>query len=323
MIAQTLDAHGLDSAELFRESGMDPTRLRQPGARFSIEAIATLYRLAVERTGNPALGLEVARHWHPTTMHALGYSWLASTTLRDAVERFSRIVSDAAQMKLTPGPTASWIELDLNLEPAAHAAIDAVLAVLMSICRLLLGESLNAKLVMMMYAEPTDLTPYRECFRSPVQFNAPRHGLLIDNSALDVPLATANPELVRANDQVIGDYLTKLDSTRFSHRVRSNVISILSGGHLQQEGIARNLNVSLRSLQRRLSDEGTSFRAILDSTRQELAPGYLADDRYSISEVAYVLGYSESGSFSKAFNRWYGCSPKAWRLQNPGRRSAV
>ena len=77
--------------------------------------------------------------------------------------------------------------------------------------------------------------------------------------------------------------------------------------------VARTLNVSLRSLQRRLADEGTNFQRILDGARRELALRYVEDERYNISEIAYMLGYSESGNLTKAFRRWYGCGPQEWR----------
>ena len=87
LLAKTLDSHGLDSAILFREAGLDPDLLKQAGARFPTDKIATLWHLAQKRTRNPAVGLELARRWHPTSMHALGYSWMASRSLRDAIGR--------------------------------------------------------------------------------------------------------------------------------------------------------------------------------------------------------------------------------------------
>ena len=83
--------------------------------------------------------------------------------------------------------------------------------------------------------------------------------------------------------------------------------------HPDPEAIARRLAVSLRSLQRKLADEGTSFAALLDETRSTLARGYLDEDRYSVSEITYLLGFAGVSAFSHAFKRWTGSSPSAYR----------
>ena len=119
LVAQALDAQGLDSAAVFREAGIDPDRLRDPGARFPVTAIAKVYRLSVAQTQDPAFGLEVARHWHPTTLHALGYSWMASATLRDAVGRFSRygrMVTDGAQVEIVEGEHSATLGSSVRFE---------------------------------------------------------------------------------------------------------------------------------------------------------------------------------------------------------------
>ena len=126
-------------------------------------------------------------------------------------------------------------------------------------------------------------------------------------------LASANPELARINDQVVVDYLARFDRDSIAMQVRSKIIHQLPDGIPSQEAIADTLHVSLRSLQRRLKEEDTSFRDLLEETRQQLARQYLRDGRRSIGEITYLLGFTEPSNFTRAFKRWTGKSPAQYR----------
>src|SRR5262249_21770434 len=127
---------------------------------------------------------------------------------------------------------------------------------------------------------------------------------------VDAPLPTANPVLLRVNEQVLTHYLAGLASTELAVRVQSKVMHLLPSGEVEEETIARSLNLSRRSMQRKLSREGVTFRQLVDNTRKQLAEQYLKDSTLVVSEVAYLLGFSEVSSFSRAFRRWTGSAPR-------------
>ena len=129
------------------------------------------------------------------------------------------------------------------------------------------------------------------------------------------PLATANPELVRINDQVVTEYLAHLDRNDVTMRVRSQLIERLPGGNVDEADIASSINISQRSLQRKLKAQGMSFTRVLDDTRRELSLQYVRDSQHSLNEVGFLLGFAEPGNFSRAFKRWYGKSPSQFRQQ--------
>ena len=154
---------------------------------------------------------------------------------------------------------------------------------------------------------------FEALFRSPVEFGADSNALYFDPVALREPLPGANPELARANDQVVIDYLGRFDREHLSMQVRSRLIELLPGGQPAQKDIASSLNISVRNLQRRLHAEGVSFKHLLDETRKDLATQYIQDSHRRIGEITYLLGFSEPSNFTRAFRRWTGVSPNEFR----------
>jgi AraC-like DNA-binding protein len=153
---------------------------------------------------------------------------------------------------------------------------------------------------------------YRRVLGCETRFNQPRSGVLFDDTLLDAPGARSDPKLeslLQAHADVL---LARAPAdASLAQQVRGAIIAELRAGEPDVERIARRLATSARSLQRRLQEEGTSFRAVVDATRLELAELYLGDDNLSIADVSYLLGYSEAPAFIRAFKRWTGRTPSA------------
>jgi AraC-like DNA-binding protein len=323
LIARAIDSYGFDSAELFARAGLDHSRLRDPGARFSYAAITRLWGLAAEVTRDPCFGLTVASLWHPTTLHALGYSWFASNTLAEAYERlqrYARFLNTAANgvMQIEKSADSYCLILDpsrMKLAPA-EVAIDAGLGMILNLSRGAYGEQFKPIRVSLQHEAPSaakDRSRFNDLFSAPVAFAQPENALWLDPGMVTESLATANPELARVNDQIVTDYLAKLDRNDVTMRVRSKLIERLPSGQVSEEGIASSINVSQRSLQRKLKEQGVSFTRLLENTRRELSMQYVRNPQHSLNEVAFLLGFAEPSNFSRAFKRWYGRSPSQFR----------
>jgi AraC-like DNA-binding protein len=150
-------------------------------------------------------------------------------------------------------------------------------------------------------------------FGPSIEFDAVDNRLCFDTELVNKPLTTANPNLARINDQTVIDYLARFDRASIAMQVRSKIIDQLPDGIPRQDHIAGSLNLSLRSLQRRLREEETSFKDLLENTRQTLAGQYLRESHRSIGEITYLLGFSESSNFTRAFKRWTGMTPAEFR----------
>jgi AraC-like DNA-binding protein len=328
LIARAVDSYGHNSRKLFAEAGLDHFRLRDPLARFPYPAVVRLWRLASETCGDPAFGLKVAKYWHPTTLYALGYAWLASSNLDEAFDcmvRYTRIVNTAASgvIRIERTPASYQVLLDAShirtVEKPVDAAADAAMAMLVRMCRVAYGEHFDPLRVTFQHADAGCAERYREEFRCPVAFSQNVNAIWVDPDTAVEPLATANPELVRINDQIVTDYLAKLDRDDIVMRVRSKLIEHLPSGSGDEARIAAELHMSQRSLQRKLQAEKQSFSEILDSTRRELGRDYVRDSQHSFNEISYLLGFAEPGNFSRAFRRWYGQSPSEYRQQGTAR----
>jgi AraC-like DNA-binding protein len=162
-------------------------------------------------------------------------------------------------------------------------------------------------------ARPALIEDFERLLRAPLQFGAAQTRLVFDWEAIERPLDGGNPELARHNDAIALQYMTQIERDNLQGRVRDVLTQRLARGEPSQEEVAELLNMSARTLQRKLGDGGTTYKEILDETRRVLALAYLSAPRHSVSDVTYLLGFSAGSSFTRAFRRWTGQSPSDWR----------
>ena len=156
-----------------------------------------------------------------------------------------------------------------------------------------------------------------------MRFNAPVNALLFARTDVTLPLPTAHPELAEVHERIAREHLQRLDPAQTCHRARAVIIRHLPEGEPQRPKIATILGMSERTLHRRLAAERTSFQRLLDDTRRELAQHYLGQRNLSLADIAYLLGFSDQSSFFRAVRRWFGSSPRDYRIrlinEEPGR----
>jgi len=315
MIHRTLSERAIDASALFRRAGLDPDRLHDPNARYPMVGMQRLWALATAAAGDECFGLEVAQAWHPTTFHALGYSALASETLREALlrmVRYGRVVTTGARLELQQNGDEVAVKLFGSLpdDRIVPASIDAGVASIVILCREGRGGQIDPVRVTLTRSEPGCAGRLQDFFGCPIEFGATENCLVFRATDLDAQLSTANAVLLRVNEQVLTDYLARLERSEVTVRVQAKLIQLLPSGEVDEASIARALNLSLRSMH---GAQGATFRKLLDDTRRQLAEQYLKDSTLSVSEIAYLLGFAEVSSFSRAFKRWTGHAPRmAW-----------
>jgi AraC-like DNA-binding protein len=343
VIMEALEARDIDPMPVLLEGGFAADAFRDPNARLSALATARLWRKASLRAGDPAFGLFASSFVRPTTFHALGYAVFASTTLRDALARllrYSHLVSDASELSLTtertwarlsfvharsssrashdagasaPEKTEPPLASDAQLVPSAEA-LDAVMSLIVRTCRALTDRSFVLLSVEQRRPEPLEPAPWERFFRCPLHFGAREDALTFDAASLDQRLPTANPELARHNDDLVRRYLADMREGTVVDRLRRALSEHLSGD-VSPRKLAVLLGMSIRSLQRRLNEQGTSYAEVLRDTRRELAMSYLKQPQCSVAEVAFLLGFEDASAFARAFRSWTGVSPSEFRAQ--------
>ena len=316
-VVRALDARGVDGRAVAARAGIDVAAFDDPDRRHPIAATTRLWRLAVEATHDPCFGLWASRFVTQTTFHALGFAVFASRTLRDAFERFVRysdLVSDAAQIELLDAGDLVRCRLLVPEGPGrpADEAIDAILSLVARTARALSESKVIPVAVRLERPEPVPSDPFAKVFRAPVRFGQRESVLEFAASDLDARLPTGNAELARQSDEVVARYLARLAGARVSSRLRNWFIDQLPAGEPTEKVAARALGMSLRNLQRRLEEEGTTYREALNETRREIARAYLDEGHSSVTEIAFLLGFTDTNSLSRAFRRWTGLSPRAY-----------
>lgn len=319
-IADALEARQIPAQPLFAQAGLDFSRLRDIDARYPVSGMTVLWRLAAQTSACPHFGLEVASQMQPGALHALGSALLASASLADSfrrLDRYSRLVSNAGRWIVEAQGQQILARLEVVEQgvQVADEAVDAFLAAAVRIGRLMTLDRYRPLRVDLVRCAPESAQAYTEHFGAPVQFAASCNGLLIDRESWDAPLRGANPAVALATEQIAGDYLARLDRDRVAHRARRELQQRLPAGEPSLADLAAALALSERSLQRRLRDEGLSYKRLLDDTRRELASAYLEQSRHSLTEIAFLLGFSDQSNFNRAFRRWTGQSPRAFRAQ--------
>lgn len=323
-ILRALEARGLDAAAIAAEAGIDPAALG-PSDRTPRAALTRLWELAVEATANPAFGLEAARFTQQTTFHALGYAVLASETLKEAFERmtrYQRFVGEILRLDLLDDGDRYRFRIDVSARPGVPPqAVDAITSVCVRQGRALRAPRPFTPLaVRFARPEPADVEPYRALFRSPVVFDAAHNEIEFARADIEERLPSGNAELARANDEILVRYLAGQDGARLSNRVQRALLDALPTGAPSKAAIAASLGMSPRNLQRALDEEGTSFKGLLEEARTGLALSYVEEGRLSVTEVAFVLGFADTSTFSRAFKRWTGLSPRDYAAQRPHRK---
>ncbi len=318
LIARALAARGIEAESVFRRAGIAPDRLQDPNARYPLAGMQRLWALATEVTGDACLGLDVGRSWHPTTFHALGYCALASASLHEALlylVRYCKVVSTGARVDLGRRGSEIAVRIIPRLKelaigaPLVPASVEAGLVALAVLCRETRGDSLAIRRVTFAHRDAACRAGLQHFFGCRVIFGARENALLLRAADVDAALPTGNPALARINEELVADYQAHLESADLAERVRSQLMRLLPTGHAGQATVAKSLHLSLRSLQRKLRDQGSSFRELLDETRRRLAGQYGKDSTLSGSEVAYLLGFSDPSSLARAARRWSGRAP--------------
>ena len=314
-----LERRGVDPTPLFKEVGLDPEKLSNPRARYPADLMRLAWTRAAELMDDPGFGLTIAEVWRPTDFHALGYAFMASITLRKALDRLVRynaVVDNLVSFSVVERGDRVILSYSAEHSEVNEPAIleDARWAVVLDMCRQAYGMDLDPLDITFLHPEPsTDMGEFFGHFRCPMRFGEPVASMTFPVGVLDNPLPASNRELALAHDRVLTEFVGKLNRDDIVSRVKSAIIENLPSGSLTDKGVADALHMSARTLQRKLAAEDTSFRNLVEVMRRELAESYLADGNLSIIEISYLLGFSEKSSFYRAFKRWTSLTPQEFR----------
>lgn len=314
-IARTLEKYQVDSGDLFEQVGLSREPFRDPDARVKMSDMIRVWEEAERRTKNPCIGFEVGMSLRATNFHAVGYAWLSSATIREALNRlvrYQKLLSTAADMAFEEDETGGAFVLDGHA--MAPQGVDAALCAIVQLCRDVSYEEFAPNAVSMVREQPPCVQKVATFLNCPVQYSAERNVLHFTNEALDEHLPRNNPALVQASEEIAQQYIARMDKSDVVSKARVLLIGQLPDGEPSRKALAQSLHMSERTLARRLADSDYTFTSLVDEIRDNLARDYLRQSRFSVTDVAFLLGFSDQSNFARAFKRWTGLSPSEFRL---------
>lgn len=316
---RTLEAYGIDPRSVIKENIYQPNRTVGMGERIPYKTYNVILAKAFALINDPAAGLKSAKYLHPSHLGALGHAWLASSTLETAIgrsQRFSRMFDERIEMRIYEEPGVLKVAyLPDKSSPAAALVADAQMGGLLVLCRLNFGSGLVPVFVRMIRSSPPDPEPWHEFFGVKVQFDQAENSVAIRNRDATKPLTGSSPAMVALHEDVIRRQLADLDRSDILNRTLAAIMEQLPSGGVSEITVAKDLNLTTRTLHRKLSEKGISFRSLLTNVRKELVKRYIDDPAYSVTEISFLLGYTDTSAFSRAFRRWHGKSPTESRRQ--------
>lgn len=288
--------------------------------RIPFEKHCALMDLAAEVTGDDHFGLRFGATQAFDNSSVLGYILRNSPSIGAAIRnaaRYVRVHVDGVQISLMfAGPEARLVYrlIDPSIAVSRHYA-ELLMVYAMHVFRLAADETWSPDEVWFRHGPPADLAPYRHYFGAPVRFHRSEYTTVFDRGILGRPLRTFDQQLLGILEEHANMILAQLPppDDDLLGKLEQFVVGALPDDRAGISAAARALGMSTRTLQRRLRERGIAFAGLVDEVRRRLSARYLADGTLTLGEIAWLLGYSESSAFNRAYRRWTGRSPSADR----------
>lgn len=311
-----VESRKIDAAPIRRLFGR--TRLDDPNVRVADAVTDTAWRLAATLTHDDAFGIHLAEALPRGALDLIEYALRSSRSLEtgfNRLARYGRLLSDRVAARThREGESLLFLVHDAATMPLHAARAEFALAVALKLARDCTGADITPLRVSFAHPAPDNIAEHRRFFRARVRFGAGTSAMSLSASDASRPIREADAALARIIHGRLESALGDRSSTgSMSTRVRHVLVEHLGRSAVTLDAVATTLAVSRRTLTRRLADERTSFRHILDEVRRDFARALVQDRGLSIGDIAFFLQYSEPAAFHRSFRRWTGQTPLAFR----------
>jgi AraC-like DNA-binding protein len=313
-------AQGVDPSPIRQLPGLRNRNLEDPDVRVPDAAAQEAWRLAARLTEDEALGIHIAESLPRGALDLVEYAFRSSGSLAVGLERlarYSRVLSDRVVARTeSSGDDLILLVGDTGRGPIHPARAEFALAIALRLARDATGVDVRPLQVGFAHEAPCDQTEQTRFFRVPAHFGSGSNALVLSRTDAERQLRGADPALAAIVRRRLEKALAERDrpeASSLTARVRRLLVEGLGQTTLTQQAVARTLQISTRTLSRRLAEEQTSFRNILDEARCQLATALLHDRSLSVGDIAFFLQYSEPAAFHRSFKRWTGQTPRRFR----------
>ena len=316
---------GISAEPLLKKAGLHMYQINRDNGWLPYQNHAEFLEIVARELEDPFYGLNLARRFDPRDLGALAYVGLSSRRLEEALlnlERYMRVQTEAWSFDLALESKAAI----LQLSPAVmkfydyQQASEAFVGGLIYGYQFFLSEPLAPAVVRFVHSRHLSKAQarYEALLGCPVQFSSNRAQIILDRKSLRLQISTADDQLLGVL-QSYCEQVLKLHEpvpSDLVSRIRQTIADLLPSGRAKAKLVASELGMTERTMHRRLVDEATSFTKIIDRLRHDLVEKYMKDQKLSLQQIAFLLGYGDQSAFSVAFKRWTGRAPKDIRADN-------
>lgn len=316
-----LEALEVDTDTFLESIGIDPASLKSPDAYIPIETYLFIEEKAARYTNDPSFGFHMGQYAEAGSWSILGYMMMNCQNLGEAFEksaRYNRIIGNL----IDGNANLRFNKIRVKLVIPPHAPVmprhcfESTIASSVRMMRTLTGQEISPLEVTFTYPEPESTEEYERYFNCPVRFDQKENSFTIALKVIFTPILFANPELLEYFENYAQEFLANMDrQSEYASTVTKILLSQLDDEDLSIKKVAKEMSISVRTLQNRLKAEGVAFSDLLQEVREKLAKKYLREN-YSVEDITYLLGFSEPSVFRKAFKKWSGVTPRQYRDQS-------
>jgi len=317
LVLDALAAEGVPKEGALRRVRLSEASISSPATRVSINQVIDCYSYAAERSHDPHFAYHTGLRFHVSAYGMYGFAVLSSVNYRQTMKfgvKYHQLATPLVTMEFKENDGCGiWL-----LNPLSHARIDARLykfivemqfGIMLSLHRDFMGSSFFVREFQVTYSPSDDASKYAAVFEAPVLFGQSANRLLFDSSWLDRTPRLGN-EITHATVVRLCD--AQIEEFQFQRGLVGQVRKILMKNLMRPkrfEDVAQDLNMSVRTLRRKLREENNSFRQVVDELRRDVAIRYLRETDLTVEEIAESLGFSDAANFRQAFRRWTKAAP--------------
>jgi AraC-like DNA-binding protein len=318
-------AIGMDVVAMLARVGIEPRAIMDSDQQARPQTIYALWKQVERFAPDPLLGLHVVDNIDFALLeympeYPLPQHFFASETLGAGLARVARMFPStygAARLDISRMRGRVTVRLELSEPDAPSPHVEFLLAMLHRLCTHAIAGAPPTIAVRFSHPAPPSTAAHEAWFRAPVSFGAAASSLELSEASLALPLRTANAKRLAELDAAAGtdEAPVVTAAVTLRQRVLDTIAAHLDRHPPSLDVVARHLGLTVRTLTRKLRDEDTSYRALLDEARARVAGQLLLESTRPLKEVAQLVGFSEPSAFHRAFQRWYGNNPTTFRNQ--------
>ena len=323
-LIEAISAAGGDPDRVLTAVGLKRSSLDKANGFIPCATFARLLEEAAQATGDHCFGLHFGERFNPKDIGPLAYVALNSPTIAVADEqiaRYLKLYNQAAQVSAAVEGTGAYLHFkltDLDI-PHSRQENEYSMVLRLNAIRMMVGSQWAPREVRFIHDKPENILEHERVFCAPVLFRFPTNNFLIDADFLNSRIPAADPGLYRIMKRYLEDILEAMpEEDGVLMKFRTAIAESIREGEPSLARTAKRVGVGPRTLQRQLRTHQIRFKKLADDTRRHFALNYLKDPNNTLTQIAFLLGYSEASAFNRAFKRWTGLTPQSYRSQATG-----